>query len=379
MQGTLVARVGLSLVIATLVPSLPRASQNAPSDRPIIGSMSVGSARMEGGEEVLVTGRNFTPDALLTLGDAVVTEFVVEDSEHLLFVVPPQRMTGVRAVTLRTAAGYDQVPFRIVPPPLSGLAAGEITTIAGGIPSVGDGIYLSNSGSGARLTPMRITVDASRNLYAADTANHRVRRVEWSEGKITTYAGTGVPAYDADGVPAVISGLNAPQGVALDAAGNLFIADTGNHRIRRVDAVTGMMTTVVGTGETGFSGDGGPATQASLSAPTDVAIAANGDLFVADSENQRVRRVDGATGVITTYVGGATELPPDEIGDGRPATEAILSRPVGVALGPDGDLFIADWAQRRVRRVDAATSIIHTVAGGGATFSCRSPPSKRSS
>ena len=236
-------------------------------------------------------------------------------------------------------------------------ATSVITTVVGG--GIGEGVPAT---SASLNSPLGVAVDASGNLFIADSGNHRVRRVDGATVVIATVAGSGTSGFSGDGGPATSASLNSPQGVAVDGAGNLFIADFSNHRIRRVDAATGVITTVAGTGVAGFSGDGGPATSASLGFPRGVAVDASANLFIADLNNSRIRRVDGATGVITTVAGtGATGFS----GDGGPATSASLGFPVGVAVDASGILFIADTANHRIRRVDAATSVITTVAGDG--------------
>ena len=239
-------------------------------------------------------------------------------------------------------------------------ASGIITTVAG---SYGSGF----SGDGGPATdatlfqPSEIALDAGGNLFIADTNNQRIRRVDATTGIITTIAGSGSESFGGDGGPATDAGLNSPNGVALDAAGNLFIADSDNVRIRRVDAESGIITTVAGNGSVIFSGDGGPATSAGMS--TDgVALDAAGNFFIADSRANRIRRVDAATGIITTVAGnGIYEFS----GDRGPATSAGLRNPRGIALDANGNLYIADRLNRRIRRVDAATGIIITVAGDG--------------
>ena len=235
-------------------------------------------------------------------------------------------------------------------------AVGDITTIAGGF--IGEGVPATS----ARLnSPSGVAVDASGNLFIADSSNQRVRRVDGATGIITTVAGSGTRSFSGDGGPATSASLKRPGAVAVDASGNLFIADSLNNRIRRVDAATGVITTMAGDGTSGFSGDGGPATNARLSSPSGVAVDASGNLFIADSNNNRVRRVDAAAAVITTVAGGGTS---GFSGDGGPAIGASLSSPSGVAVDPSGNLFIADRNNNRVRRVDAATSVITTAAGG---------------
>ena len=240
-------------------------------------------------------------------------------------------------------------------------ATGVITTVAGtGISGFsGDG----GPATDAQLNePFGVAVDASGDLFIADTSNDRVRRVDAATGVITTVAGTGISGFSGDGGQATDAQLNDPSGVAVDASGNLFIADTSNDRVRRVDSATGVITSVAGTGISGFSGDGGPATDAQLNEPFGVAVDASGNLFIADTSNDRVRRVDGATGVITSVAGTGTA---GFSGDGGPATDAQLNFPVGVAVDASGNLLIADSDNHRIRRVDSATGVITTVAGTG--------------
>jgi sugar lactone lactonase YvrE len=241
------------------------------------------------------------------------------------------------------------------------VATGVITTVAGigTYGSSGDG---GPAASAALGNPVGVAVDAAGNLFVADYGNSRVRRVDAATGVITTLAGTGVEGFGGDGGPATGASLRFPQAVAVDVAGNLFVADTGNDRVRRVDAATGVITTVAGNGLEGYSGDGGPATGAAVDLPSGVAVDAAGNLFIADQANQRVRRVDAATGVITTVAGTGT---PTDGGDGGPATGASLRNPAGVTVDAAGNLFIADRGNSRVRRVDAATGVITTVAGTG--------------
>ena len=236
-------------------------------------------------------------------------------------------------------------------------AAGVITTIAGtGEQGFGgDG----SPATDARLyAPQDVAVDAAGNLYIADRNNHRIRKVD-SAGVISTIAGTGEPGFAGDGGPAVQAQLNYPRDVATDAAGNLYFVDLGNHRIRKVDS-SGVITTIAGTGERGFGGDGGPATDARLSLPHGVAVDSDGNLFIADLSNHRIRKVDSA-GVISTIAGTG------EVGfggDGGPATDAQLSFPYGVALDAAGNLYFTDSRNHRIRKVDSA-GVISTIAGTG--------------
>jgi sugar lactone lactonase YvrE len=243
-------------------------------------------------------------------------------------------------------------------------APGTISTVAGnGTQGFGgDG----GPATDANLDgPVGIALDSAGNLFIADTFNNRIRRVDAS-GTITTVAGDGAAGlagdFGGDGGPATSAKLYWPLDVAVDSDGNIFIADRHNHRVRRVDATTRIITTVAGNGTAGFGGDGGPATGANLRGPNGVALDSDGNLFIADLGNQRIRRVDADTGNITTVAGDGTR---DFGGDGGPATSAKLYGPRSVALDGNGNLFIADTGNRRIRRVDASTGIITTVAGNG--------------
>jgi RHS repeat-associated protein len=234
---------------------------------------------------------------------------------------------------------------------------GTITTVAG------NGVA-GFSGDGGPATaaslyfPESIAVAADGSLYIADTGNHRIRRVG-PDGTITTVAGNGVAGFSGDGGPATAASLLGPYGVAAGPDGSLYIADTNNSRIRRVGP-DGTITTVAGNGVAGFSGDGGPATAASLYLPYGVGIAADGSLVIADTYNSRIRRV-GPDGTITTVAGNGTW---GFFGDGSLATAARLGLPYGVAAGPDGSVYIADADNHRIRRV-GPDGLITTVAGNG--------------
>jgi sugar lactone lactonase YvrE len=236
-------------------------------------------------------------------------------------------------------------------------ANGIITTVAGN-GSFGD----SGDGGAATMAslnfPRGLSVDASGNLFIADSGNNRVRMVD-TNGIISTVAGSGVSGYSGDGAVATKAKLNYPLGLALDALGEIFISDSGNNRVRKVGA-NGIITTVAGDGNQGYSGDGGGATGASLNYPASVAVDISGNLFIADLANERVRKV-GVKGVIITVAGNGFQ---GYSGDGGPANRASLFFPQGVAADASGNLFIADQDNYRVRKV-GANGIITTAAGNG--------------
>lgn len=213
--------------------------------------------------------------------------------------------------------------------------------------------------TGASLNgPKALAVDAIGNLYITDVANDRIRKVDL-HGIITTVVGNGHQGFSGDGGPATGASLSRPNGVAVDGAGNIYVADTLNHRIRKVNR-RGTITTVAGNGEPGFSGDGSSATNASLFHPDSVVVDAHGNVFIADTNNSAVRKVN-SDGNISTIAGNGT---PGFSGDGGPATSSSLNHPVGLALDGFGNLYIADTLNCRIRKVDT-NGVITTVAGNG--------------
>ena len=220
------------------------------------------------------------------------------------------------------------------------------------------GVISTVAGREQLSTPWGVASDGAGNLYIADTGNHRIHKVD-SAGVISTVAGSGTAGFSGDGGAATAAQLNFPRGVAPDGAGNLYIADTWNSRIRKVNSA-GTITTVAGDGTAGFSGDGGAATAARLSYPSGVVLDGAGNLYIADWQNGRIRKVDTA-GIITTVAGdGGVGFS----GDGGAATAAQLSGPRGVAVDGSGNLYIAGYSNHRIRKVDSA-GVISTVAGSG--------------
>ena len=239
---------------------------------------------------------------------------------------------------------------------------GNMTRIAGN-----SRVGFSGDGGPATLAqlnnPGGLAAD-SNNLYIADSVNNRIRRVTLSNGTINTFAGTGTAGYSGDGAAATNANLNNPQGLALDSAGDLYVADAANQVIRRINPA-GTIATVAGNGTVGASGDGQPATSAQLNTPNGVAVDASFNIYIADSGNHRIRKITGGTattiGTMSTIAGNGI---PGFQGDNGLATVAELNFPTAVALDPSGLIYLTDFNNSRVRRI-APNGVITTVAGGG--------------
>ncbi len=267
------------------------------------------------------------------------------------------------------------------------------------------------TGTITTLTPLpplesitNFVVDRDGNLIGAEGTSNRILRINTINGTIDVIAGTGEIGFSGDGGPAAQAKFNQPYGVTLDQAGNLFIADSGNSRIRRVDARTGIISTVAGSGKKGIAGDGGPALEAGLEWPMSVAVDRAGNLYIGQNTNDaastRIRKVDSRTQVISTYAKtaaaplrmlfddrdnlifvdgvfmkridaatGAVRTIAGSVkgfsGDGGPAIEAGFENPCALAFDESGNLYIADFVSNRIRRIGAKDSIVETIAGNG--------------
>ena len=231
-------------------------------------------------------------------------------------------------------------------------AAGIVTTVAG------TGVQ-GNSGDGGPAAaatlnrPIAVALDTAGNLYICDSSNHNVRRVNLATGIIGTYAGKGTPGFSGDGSQATLAALQYPLGIAIDRLGNLYIADSGNNCIRKVSP-NGVITTIAGNGgAAGFAGDGGAASGSLMNLPSGVAVDGSGNLFISDSGNNRVRRIDASSGLITTIAGGFNN---GFSGDGGLAVNALLNYPWGITIDGSGNIFVADDANNRIRRISGAAA-----------------------
>ena len=246
----------------------------------------------------------------------------------------------------------EQIPrVRMVTP------EGIITTVAGT-----DSTEVQDGDRPATETNLSnaygIATDLDDNLYVLSRGHSKIFKIG-ADGIAQHIAGTGESGFSGDGGPALKAQFNFPNHLVADATGNLFIADTANHRVRKI-STQGVITTVAGTGKSGFSGDGGPATEAELGAPAAIAIDADGNLYIAEFFNHRIRKIT-TDGTITTIAGTGT---PGYNGDGQPAIESQIGEPTGVAVDRSGYVYISDQVNMRVRVV-TPSGIMHTVAGTG--------------
>jgi sugar lactone lactonase YvrE len=369
-------RLCLTLLLSLALASVPAAAQTSYA---ILGTTAVGQSSQPVSVTVtmIAGGVAATPQAL-TLGIANA-DFVANagtcsegtsysaGQQCTVTVIFAPKYPGIRngAVVLLSNNGTllgSTLLTGMATGSLSVLSPGEINTVAG----VTDWLYQGDGVLATEATiflPMGVAVDAHGNLYLADSNNDRVRRVDAQTGLISTIAGNGTSGYSGDGGLATAAMISNPGGVVLDGAGNLYFADSNNDVIRRVDAVSGVITTVAGTPQVnGSSGNGGPAVSAKLSKPEGLALDPAGDLYIADTGNHAIREVSAANGHISIVAGTGTA---GYNGDHIQATNAELSGPWSLSLGPDGSLYIADTANQRIRMVTAATGIITTIAGTG--------------
>ncbi|HSY17616.1 MAG TPA: immunoglobulin domain-containing protein [Candidatus Acidoferrales bacterium] len=269
---------------------------------------------------------------------------------------------GTSATFIVTADGTGPLTYQWFLNSANHLDNNVITNIAG----IGATNFSGDNGAATNATfkaPQALAFDVYGNLYIADTTNNRVRMID-TNGIISTFAGNGTATYAGDGGPATNASLSRPQGIAFDAAGNLYIADRNNSRIRRV-GIDGVIITVAGSGTRGYSGNGILATNANLSFPSGVALDGVGNLFIADAGNHRIRKVN-TSGIITTVAGNGTAT---YAGDTGAATNASFSGPQGVTVDGAGNLYVADTGNNRVRKVYANGTVITVAGNSGNGFS----------
>lgn len=256
--------------------------------------------------------------------------------------------------------------------------SGTVRFVAGTSPTVGR--CCGDGGPATRATlnfPSAVAVDQTGNLYIADMMNHRIRKVDAMTGIITTLAGTGQHRCSGDGGPAVSATLNEPAAVVVDDKGHLYIADQSNNRVRMVDLDTGVITTVAGSGQAGYTGDGMPASQAGLSGPSGLALGVDGVLYIADTFNGRIRMIDLTTGLIEAVAGDGRDYRYQSLDDEESTT---MSRPYGIAADREGNLLITDTDSHLIRRWEKRKKIIARLAGNGlAQFSGDGGPAQASS
>ena len=257
-------------------------------------------------------------------------------------------------------SNLDSVPPTIFLEMVMSFTAGVIQTVVG----TGEPAYGGDGGPATRAAlrePFMCAFDAQGNLFLAEAKNHCVRRVDQATGIITTVAGNGQAGYSGDAGPATEATLNEPYSLQVDRNGDLYIVDRLNAAVRKVDGATGIITTAAGTGEPGYGGDGGPGNQAQLREPNDCFLDGRGGLLIADIQDQRVRRLDLVNGIITTFAGNGEKA---RQGDGRPAIEASILGARAVCQDRRGKTYIAEREGNGVRRVDA-NGIMSTLAGTG--------------
>ena len=238
-------------------------------------------------------------------------------------------------------------------------STGIITTVAGKGWSDYSGDGGPATSAGLRY-PRGIAVDASGNIYITDPGAYRIRMVTKSSGIITTVVGNGIRGFSGDGGPATSASLVYPSSVAFDASENMYILVS--NCVRMVTKSTGIITTVAGDGTFGYKGDGGPATSAGLTGPYGITVDASGNIYIADALSDRVRMVTKSSGIITTVAGNGIQ---GYAGDGGPATSAGLYHPNCVAVDASGNIYFPDGSNGRLRKVTKSTGIITTVAGTG--------------
>ncbi|HYL75741.1 MAG TPA: IPT/TIG domain-containing protein [Bryobacteraceae bacterium] len=330
---------------------------------PRIDSLSPGQVPIAGGTAISIRGANFT-NATVSIDKAAVTATSIAFDEIRFTAL--KHDNGYAIVRVSTGAGTATARVLYIPPSLKDLPPGYITTIAG------VGLYYGDYGPAreAAVAPVGIDYGPDGSLYVAEAQHNRVIRIR-ADGVLEPFAGTGQfpkPGVSPDGGPATAAGFGFPRSVVVESNGDVIIADSDTNRVYRVDAATGTIRTIAGTGVAGFSGDGGPATEALLNHPTHLAGDKAGTLWVVDFGNARIRRIT-PDGKIATICGTGTA---GFSGDGGPAIEAQFNDGIDdagvLAYDPAGVLYLSDYANQRIRRIDLGTGIIDTFVGPDRDF-----------
>jgi len=343
----------LSQIVLLLVTTVASA-------QPLIQSINPSQGPIAGGTQVTLTGTGFAGTALSLDGTAVTP---TSASDTQIVFQTPARDNGIASVQLSGNGPKAYAEFLYLPPRLQSLPSGYITTVMGIGVFRGDGRLATNAMLEANEPGFAMAGDGS--LFFSEHNHNLIRRVR-TDGIMERYAGTGFSWYSGDGGQAIKAQLSNPRGLVLDPSGNLLVADASNNRIRRISAATGIITTLYGGQTAGFSGDGGSAVDARFKEPSQIAFDRSGNLYVLDFGNARIRKID-TLGTITTIAGNGNS---GFSGDGGPATQATFNIGIndwgGLAADSQGNVYLADTLNGRVRRIDAATGIITTfVANAG--------------
>jgi len=338
------------------------------SGEPRIDSISPFQGPIAGGTVVTISGSGFTPDTAVRFNRTAAINVHLLSSSQIQVTTPPLGegpfATALSEVRATNSSGEGYSEFLYLPPAVEEIRPGDVTTIAGVGNFVGEGRLATR----AIVEAQGMAFDAAGNLYLGEENGGQVRKIDQS-GRITVIAGTGTVGFSGDGGPATEAEFNWPMGLAFDRNDNLIIADaTQNNRVRRIDAATGIVNTIAGNGQRGYSGDGGPATQAQLNTPDGCSVAADaqGNVYLLDADNQRIRKID-SSGIITTFAGNGSA---GFSGDGGPAVEASFNfshnpRPGGsLSVDSQGNVYVLDWNNQRIRRV-GLDGLVSTVFGGG--------------
>lgn len=349
---------GPSLSRVTVAP--PEISSVTPSQTPIRTSVPV-----------TIRGRNFAPESVVLIDGVPASNVIFDNATQLRVTTPANEASGPQILTVQHRGGIAQTQFTYLPPDVSAISTGSITTFIGGGRFAGDG------GPGLQspvIAPGGIVVDGAGNLLIADTKSSRIRKLAYDTGIITTIAGTGqsTPNFliDVNNKLATSVPVSFPSDVTVDNKGDIYLIARFSAQIYKIDAQTGMLKVVAGNGVAGFSGDGGPATQARFSnSMYALDIDRSGNIFVVDAGNQRIRRIS-PQGIVTTIAGTGQ---PGNTGDNGPATAATINVDVEeialtaaqCAVDRDGNFFFADSFNSVVRRIDARTGVITRVVGTG--------------